>query len=116
MEGDKLQLTSLRQILGQNIKKKTSVKSGQSTNELFTPTWIFWDSLQFLVPVMHARQSKDTMKKDDSIDDLVGNVENNDSAKDQEPVNAPATKSQKKKPRARWNQANRNYGRNAFAF
>ena len=111
------QLTSLRQILGQNIKKNTAVKSGQGTDELFTPTWIFWDSLQFLVPVMHARQSKDTMKKADSIDDLVGNAENNDSAKDQEPVNTPATKSQtKKKPRARWNQPNRNYGRNAFAF
>ena len=43
---------------------------------------------------------KDTMKKDDSIDDLVGNVENNDSAKDQETVNAPATKSQTKKTKS----------------
>lgn len=45
---------------------------------------------------MHAQQSRDTMKKGDSIDDLVGKVESNDNAKDLEPVNTPATKSQTK--------------------
>ena len=97
-------------------KSEDIVKSGQSTDELFTPTWIFWDSLQFLVPVMHARQRRDTMKKDDSIDDLEGKGENNDNAKDHEPVSTLATKSQTKKARARLNQPNKNYGRNAFAF
>ena len=75
------------------------MKSGQCTDELFTPTWIFWDSLRFLVPLMHARQSRDTMKKDDSIDGLVGKEESN-NAKDQEPVNTLATKSQTKKSKS----------------
>ena len=85
--------------MGQNIRKKTSVKSGQSTDELFTPTWIFWDSLQFLVPVVHAWQSRDTIKKDE-IDDLVGEVESNDNAKGQEPVSTPTSKSQTKKSKS----------------
>lgn len=56
------QITSLRQVLGQNIKKVNTVKSGQSTDELYTPTWVFWSALQFLVPVMNAKPSKDTLK------------------------------------------------------
>ena len=56
------QINSLRQVLGQNIKKVNTVKSGQSTDELYTPTWAFWNALQFLVPVMNAKPSKDTLK------------------------------------------------------
>ena len=48
---------------------------------------------------MHARQSRDTMKKDDSTDGLVGKEESN-NAKDQEPVNTLATKSQTKKSKS----------------
>ena len=58
------QMTSLRAILGQNLKKKTQWKSGQGTDEHFKPKWMFWEQLQFLVPTMKARQSRDTLKFD----------------------------------------------------
>ena len=37
------------------------MKSGQSTDELFKPTWIFWKPLQFLLPVLNPRSSRDTL-------------------------------------------------------
>lgn len=60
------QITKLRQILSQNVKKKQAVKSGQSTDELFQPTWMFWKQLQFLLPVMNAWQSRDTIADESS--------------------------------------------------
>ncbi|KAK3728256.1 hypothetical protein QZH41_006730 [Actinostola sp. cb2023] len=56
-----VQLTKLRQILSQNIKKQNTYKSGQGADDVYNPTWIFWKSLQFLIPVMNARQSRDTI-------------------------------------------------------
>lgn len=58
------QMTSLRAIFGQNLKKKNQWKSGQGTDEHFTPKWMFWEQMQFLVPTMEARQSRDTLKVD----------------------------------------------------
>lgn len=55
------QITKLRQILSQNVKKTKALKSGQSTDDLFKPTWLFWKQLQFLVPVMNARHSRDSL-------------------------------------------------------
>lgn len=55
-------LTSLRQILSQNMKKLNNVKSGQSADDLFSPTWKFWEKLQFLLPMIAARPSRDTLK------------------------------------------------------
>lgn len=57
-------MTSLRAILGQNLKKKTQWKTGQGTDEHFKPKWMFWEQLQFLVPTMEARQSRDTLMVD----------------------------------------------------
>ena len=37
------------------------MKSGKSTDELFKPTWIFWKPLQFLLPVLNPRASRDTL-------------------------------------------------------
>lgn len=37
------------------------MKSGQSTDELFKPTWIFWKPLQFLLPVLNPRSSRDIL-------------------------------------------------------
>lgn len=51
----------MRQVLGQNINKIKNVKSGQSTDELFQPTWRYWKQLQFLVPCMNPRKSRDTL-------------------------------------------------------
>lgn len=64
------QLTSLRATLGQNLKTKSHTKSGQGTDELFTPSWIFFKHLQFLVPVMEARQSRDTLKKTEADNEV----------------------------------------------
>ena len=44
--------------------KKKQWKSGQGTDEHFKPKWMFLEQLQFLVPTMKARQSRDTLKFD----------------------------------------------------
>ena len=78
-------------MLGQNIKKENAVKSGQSTDDLYMPTWIFWSALQFLVPSMNARQRRDSMKS------FVEIIDPSDDP--QEPLKTPsvATKKQKLK-------------------
>lgn len=38
-------------------------KSGQSTDELYAPSWVHYQSLLFLLPVIKASKSKDTYKR-----------------------------------------------------
>ena len=44
------------------MAKVSRTKSGQSTNELYKPSWIFWETLQFLRPVMQPGKSKDNLQ------------------------------------------------------
>lgn len=55
------QITSLRQVLGQNIKRWTLLSQDKAQMSSIS-TWVFWNALQFLVPDMNAKPSKDTLK------------------------------------------------------
>ena len=58
----KAKIMSLRAQLGREIAKVAKTKSGQSTNELHKPNWVFWEQLQFLRPVMQPGKSRDNLK------------------------------------------------------
>ena len=62
------QLTKLRQVLGQNINKTRSTKSGQSLDEVYKPTWRYWKELQFLVPCMNPQKSRDTLRQTTEVE------------------------------------------------
>ena len=51
------------------VAKTNAWKLGQATSEKYKPTWVFFEKLQFLRPIMQAGKSKDnlTQKSDDSI-------------------------------------------------
>ena len=49
----------LRGQLGREMAKVAKTRSGQATNDLYKPSWIFWDQLQFLRPVLQPGKSKD---------------------------------------------------------
>eukprot|EP00112_Aurelia_sp_Birch-Aquarium-sp1_P025869 Seg8859.2 transcript_id=Seg8859.2/GoldUCD/mRNA.D3Y31 product="hypothetical protein" protein_id=Seg8859.2/GoldUCD/D3Y31 len=58
----KLKITSLRGQLGRELAKVSKTKSGQSVDDCYKSTWIFWERLQFLRPVMQPGNSRDSMQ------------------------------------------------------
>ncbi|XP_068757878.1 uncharacterized protein [Montipora capricornis] len=57
----KTKTVGLRSQLGRELSKTNNKKSGQALNDNYKSNWIYWDSLQFLVPVMQARKNKDNL-------------------------------------------------------
>ena len=47
--------------LGREIAKSKAKKSGQARSESYKLSWAYWDRSQFLVPVMQAGKSMDTL-------------------------------------------------------
>ena len=78
----KAKLMKLRSQLGREINKSTKTKSGQSTDELYKPTWMYWEKLQFLRPVMQPGKSRDNLQ--DSFRDTPSPAEDIDSSLDSE--------------------------------
>jgi hypothetical protein len=63
----------LRVTFDENLNKRNPMDI--RTDEHFAPKLIFWEQLQFLVPTMEARQSRDTLKFDkDSNQDNLGEL------------------------------------------
>ena len=58
----KSKLLSLRSQLGRERAKESMTKSGQSLDDLYKPTWIYWEGLQFLQAVMQPGKSKDNIQ------------------------------------------------------
>ena len=78
----KAKITSLRAQLGREIAKTKAKKSGQGLGENYKSSWIYFDRLQFLVPIMQAGRSKDTLSSRSSTPDSVDIVEKLDSPDD----------------------------------
>ena len=57
----KTKITNLRSPLGRKIAKSKAKKSGQARSECYKSSWTCWDRLQFLVPVIQAGKTKDTL-------------------------------------------------------
>ena len=62
-------ILQLRSQLGREIAKCNKTKSGQSSDELYEPTWIYWQKLQFLRPVMQPGKSRDNLISPDTFQD-----------------------------------------------
>ena len=58
----KAKIMNLHSQLGREVSKTKSKKSGQSVSENYKSTWMYWDRLQFLMPVMQAGKSKDSLR------------------------------------------------------
>ena len=57
----KAKIVSLRAQLGREIAKTKATKSGQSLTDSYKSSWIFWERLQFLTPVLNAGKSNDNL-------------------------------------------------------
>ena len=53
---------NLRLQLGREVAKVNATKSGQAVDDLYKPSWMYWDRLQFLKPVMQQGKSRDTLQ------------------------------------------------------
>ena len=53
----------LRVQLGGEMAKEKSTENGKSTDEVYSSNWIHCDKLAFLVPVIGASKSRDTLKR-----------------------------------------------------
>lgn len=58
----KTKILTLRSQLGREITKVNRTKSGQSTDQLYKSTWMYWDRLQFLRPVLQPGKSRDSLQ------------------------------------------------------
>lgn len=82
----KTKIVSLRAQLGRELAKVSKVRSGQSTDELYKSTWVYWERLQFLRPALTPRKSIDclTMTADDENQgvqpEIFSNVEDSSSS------------------------------------
>lgn len=54
-------IVSIRAQLGREITKMKRKKSGQGASESYKSNWVYWERLQFLVPVMNAGKSRDNL-------------------------------------------------------
>ena len=59
----KTKINGLRAQLRQERAKEKSTKTGQSTDKLYSSNWIHYGKLAFLVPVIEASKSRDTLKR-----------------------------------------------------
>ena len=62
----KCKLLALRSQLGRENAKVHKTKSGQGRDELYIPSWKYWERLPFLQCVMQPGKSKDTVFAADS--------------------------------------------------
>ena len=63
IESIKAKINGLRAQLGREVAKANKTKSGQSTDELYASTWIYYDRLSFLLPVIKSSKCRDTLKR-----------------------------------------------------
>ena len=63
IESIKAKINGLRAQLGREVAKVNKTKSGQSTDELYASSWIHYDRLSFLLPVIKSSKSRDTLKR-----------------------------------------------------
>ena len=63
IESIKAKINGLRAQLGREVVKVNKTKSGQSTDELYPSSWIHYDRLPFLLPVIKSSKSRDTLKR-----------------------------------------------------
>ena len=59
----KAKINGLRAQLGREVAKVNKTKIGQSTDELYASSWIHYDRLSFLLPVIKSSKSGDTLKR-----------------------------------------------------
>ena len=67
----KTKINGLRAQLGRELAKEKSTKSGQNTDELYKSSWIHYQKLSFLIPVIHAGKSRDTLKRNNQSDEAI---------------------------------------------
>ena len=58
----KSKINNLRSQLSREISKERKTDSGQSFDELYKSTWVHFDDLKFLIPVLKVKPSRNTMK------------------------------------------------------
>ena len=63
IESIKTEINVLRAQLGRKVLKVNKTKTGQSTDQLYASSWIHYDCLPFLLPVIKSSKSRDTLKR-----------------------------------------------------
>ena len=63
IESIKAKINGLRTQLGREVAKVNKTKGGQNTDELYASSWIHFDRLSYLLPVIKSSKSRDTLKR-----------------------------------------------------
>ena len=62
-ESIKAKINGLTAELGREIANVNKIKNGQSTDELHVSSWIRYDRLSFVLPLIKSSKSRDTLKR-----------------------------------------------------
>ena len=62
IESIKAKINGLRTQLGREVAKVNKIKNRESTDELYASSWIHYDRLSFLLPVIKSSKSRETLK------------------------------------------------------
>ena len=65
----KTKINGLRAQSGREITREKTTKSGQSTGKLYKSNWVHYIKLSFLIPVIGAGKSRDTLKRNSLPED-----------------------------------------------
>ena len=79
----KYKIAGLRSQLIREVTKTNQKKSGQGVEENYKSTWIYWEKLQFLLPVIRAGKSRDNLQTSIEGQDAIP-VEDDDEENDKE--------------------------------
>lgn len=66
----KYKIICLRSQFGRELAKTNSKKSGQSVNDNYKSSWVYWEHMQFLRPVMQAGKSKDSYRPNGEMEKI----------------------------------------------
>lgn len=66
----KTKINGLRAQFGRELAKVNKTKSGQSTDELYVPSWVHYQRLLFLVPVVKSAKSRGKRKCKIEVENL----------------------------------------------
>ena len=98
----KNKIIGLRSQLSREVAKTNQKKSGQGVSENYKTSWVYWDRLQFLIPVIRAGKSKDTLQAPETLVDRQSTanpnvIDENDSQNQENWSQNSRTKSFKRK-------------------
>ena len=96
----KYKIIGLRSQLSREVAKTNQKKSGQGVEESYKSTWLYWDKLQFLIPVIRAGKSRDSIQTSTDGQDTIQLEDEEENEKENQGIELQTSRAKPSKRRA----------------